>query len=555
MRFRRVGARIARLAVLSIGACVVPACGGGRHADPLATATVASATPTRSPPPSPSSSATRTAVPTTVRSATASATATAPAGPVRDALLTDSETMLGWIGTIVARGIRRPGYAADAWTEEWIRDRFLEFGLEEVRLDPVTVERWEPRGCHFEVWRDASPDDRLALPCFPVPFTAASAGLEAELAIVGSPSAADRAGKIAVVENRPLLLPQTVASAFATWFYDPTHEVPTHVQTILFAAPARALLQSEIDAGAAGFVGIVRAPWETDQFYAPYDATHRPLPAVWLSTANGDRLLAFVAGGPAHGRLQVQRSLEPATSHNVTGVLRGASSEWVIIGSHHDGPWASAVEDASGTAMVLAQARYWSRVAQHERPHNMLFLLNAGHMSGGAGLKHFTSAFADFISSEVVLEVHLEHVAREARGENGRLVPTDAPEWRWWFTSFIAPLEEIVADAICQEDLERSLIMPPQGFPPGNSRPPTDAARFHPLTPLVSFATAPMYLFDAADTIEMIHAPSLVPLSRAVIRIVEATRAHTAAELRAAVYAPPRATPLPACQPDARVRP
>jgi hypothetical protein len=553
MRSRRVGVRIARLALLSMGACAVAACGDGGNAGPLATATVRS-TSTPSAPPMPSSSATHSPVPTTVPSATASATPTASTGPVRDELLTDSETMLGWIGAIVARGVRRPGYAADAWTEEWIRDRFLEFGLDEVRLDPVAVERWEPLGCRLDVWRDDSPGDRLELPCFPVPFTAPSAGLEAELAIVGSAAASDRAGKIAVVENRPLMLPQTVASAFATWLYDPTHEVPTHVQTVLFAAPARALLQAEIDAGAAGFVGILRTPWETDQFYAPYDAIQRPLPAVWLSASNGNRLLDFVNGQPAHGRLQVERSLEPATSRNVTGVLRGASNEWVIIGSHHDGPWASAVEDASGTAMVLAQARYWSRVPQRERPHNMLFLLNAGHMSGGAGLKHFTSAFADFISSEVLLEVHLEHVAREARAENGRLLPTDAPEWRWWFTSFIAPLEEIVADAICREDLERSFIMPPEGFPPGNSRPPTDAARFHPQTPLVSFATAPMYLFDAADTIEMVHAPSLVPLSRAVIRIVEAMRAHTAAELRGAVYAPPRAAPLPPCQHAAEVR-
>src|SRR4029077_8893487 len=130
-------------------------------------------------------------------------------------------------------------------------------------------------------------------------------------------------------------------------------------------------------------------------------------------------------------------------------------------------------------------------------------------MSGGAGLVHFVTANHDFIAQKVVTEIHLEHVAREARPEGGGLVPTDNPEWRWWFTSFIPPLEERVVDAICKEHLGRSLLMPPEGFPPGSKNPPTDAAFFHPIAPIVSFLTAPMYLFDAADTIAMIHGPSL----------------------------------------------
>src|SRR5262249_18281674 len=63
---------------------------------------------------------------------------------VRDGLLTDSQTMMGWIAEITAQGIRRPGYPASEWIEGWARDRFVELGLEDVTLDPVTVDRWEP---------------------------------------------------------------------------------------------------------------------------------------------------------------------------------------------------------------------------------------------------------------------------------------------------------------------------------------------------------------------------------------------------------------------------
>ena len=91
------------------------------------------------------------------------------------------------------------------------------------------------------------------------------------------------------------------------------------------------------------------------------------------------------------------------------------------------------------------------------------------------------------------------------------------------------------------------MIMPPEGLPPGSEHPPTDAAFFHPITPIVSFLTAPVYLFDAADTIEMVHEPSLVPLTRAAVRIIEGLRGQTAAGLRAQTYVPPRAEPIAPC--------
>jgi hypothetical protein len=136
----------------------------------------------------------------------------------------------------------------------------------------------------------------------------------------------------------------------------------------------------------------------------------------------------------------------------------------------------------------------------------------------------------------VVLELHLEHAARASRGDAGRLVPTGEPEVRWWFTSRIAVLEDAVEQALRAEDLRRSFIMPPDGFPPGSPAPPTDGAFFHPAgVPIVNFLTAPMYLFDAADTLDKVHAPSLVPITRAAIRIINAMQGRSAAALRAAV--------------------
>ena len=104
-------------------------------------------------------------------------------------------------------------------------------------------------------------------------------------------------------------------------------------------------------------------------------------------------------------------------------------------------------------------------------------------------------------------------------------------------------LEDAVEAALIAEDLRRSFIMQPDNFPPGSPAPPTDGAFFHTSgVPIVNFLTAPMYLFDAQDTIDKVHEPSLVPITRAAIRIINSLQGRSAAEMRSLV----RPSPTPA---------
>jgi hypothetical protein len=48
----------------------------------------------------------------------------------------------------------------------------------------------------------------------------------------------------------------------------------------------------------------------------------------------------------------------------------------------------------------------------------------------------------------------------------------------------------------------------------------------------------------------MVHEESLVPLTRATVRIIESMRGVNGAALRAAVYEPPRASAIPPCPPQ-----
>jgi hypothetical protein len=130
-----------------------------------------------------------------------------------------------------------------------------------------------------------------------------------------------------------------------------------------------------------------------------------------------------------------------------------------------------------------------------------------------------------------VLEVHLEHAAEEYVERDGALVATGEPEARWWFTSLAPPVQAAVRSAIESEDLRRSFMLPPTALGP---RPTTDGSAFYLAgVPIVNFLAAPFYLFDAMDTMDKIHRPTLVPLTRAAARIIASTAGVSADRMRA----------------------
>ena len=446
----------------------------------------------------------------------------------REDLIPAEAQIYGWIEQVFAQGIRRPGYSADRWAEQFCADRFRESGLEHVRLEPVDLPYWEPRRWSLTIRSDG---ERLNLPCFPLPHSAATGGVEAELVAFDAEAPEYVTDKVALCDVVLGRAPHSALAGRATWAYDPEESFAESIQILPFGRGGQAVLDPAMEAGAAAFIGALSGyPGDSYHYYVPYDAVARPIPAVWISGSDGARLRQLLQGGAVRAELVVDSVREAITTHNVVGELPGSDEETVVIGSHHDGPWSSAVEDGSGIALVLAQAAYWSRVPQSERPHRLVFLLNAGHMAGGAGARAFVAAHKKELE-RTVLEVHLEHAASEFSDEGGELKPTGYPEARWWFTSRIAELEGAVRTAIEAEDLQRSLILPPTMFGP---RPTTDGGEFYVAgVPIVNFLTAPFYLFDAMDTMDKIHRPSLLPVTRAAIRIIESTAGITAARLRA----------------------
>ncbi len=452
---------------------------------------------------------------------------------IRTELVPSKEKMMGWITAIFNQGIRRPGYPANYRVENWVKEQLENLGLQDIKLDPVPIRKWEAETGNLRIWPVGKPDQAMDIPGFPLPYSRATDGVEAELRMISATR--ELAGKIAVYNMEFVNLPARLLKLWSKRYYDPGNEFRTLNQMLPFGVLGGRAMEPAMNANASAFIGILsNYPGETHDYYVPYDAVTRDLPGVWVSPNNGKKILELMDKGSVSAKVSYQGGISDSVSHNILASLPGMSEEWVVIGTHHDGPWSSAVEDASGMALVLAQAEYWSQIPREQRPHNILFLMNCGHMSGGAGAKAFVERNAAFLE-KIVAAIHLEHVAVEVKSENGKLAPTDEPVVRWWFTSRITPLEEITENAFATEGLRRSIVMPPDGFPPGGKNPPTDAAAYHLVAvpvPFVSLLAAPVYLFDSADTLDKIHQESLEPLTRAVIRIVNALKGHTAHGLR-----------------------
>jgi hypothetical protein len=397
---------------------------------------------------------------------------------------------------------------------------------------------------HADLLVGADPDS-VAIECFPVPFSE-PIRVEGELARWDKSAPGAVAGKLAVYDvtfdSLPVEFPVLQRRAAggsassspddlidAGWAFDPDGTFPDGRHRLPFAVELQETMEPAIAAGAIGFIGVLRGyPSGGCEYYVPYDGVFRPIPGVYVSEEDGDRILALLQNGASTARIDVVAERGVTTSHNVVGELPGADEEWVVIGTHHDAPWASAVEDGTGIAMLLAQATAWAALPASNRPHRMIFTAMAAHMSHGAGTRAFIERHRSMLD-RIVLEVHLEHAAIDPpesgpEGEAPRVTP------RWWFTTEHPALEQVVWDAIVEHHLDRSLVLTPDALAPF---PTTDGGFFFLQgVPLVNYLTAPWYLFDPADTMDKVDHESLEKVSRAAFDIVASTAGRSARQMR-----------------------
>jgi hypothetical protein len=277
--------------------------------------------------------------------------------------------------------------------------------------------------------------------------------------------------------------------------------------------------------GAAGFVGILKdQPGGTCRMYGPYgfreeDITDKPIPGAWVGRAEGKQL-ELAALGHQRARLVVLGERGEGVTNNVVGELpgNGLDDEAIVLSCHHDSPFVSPVEDASGCAVVLALARRFAETRTLRR--RLVVLFSAGHFHGSIGTRTFIDQHRDDLVERTAFEVSIEHIALEAaEGRDGTLVPTGRPEATAVFTSFSPEIAAAVVEGARDHGLDRTVVLPAEG--PLGSYPPTDGGDwFVAGVPVVNCISNPVYLLTAEDDLRWVDRARLPRAAAAFEQII-----------------------------------
>ena len=440
-----------------------------------------------------------------------------------DAVQSSRDEMMDWIERIVAFGVRRPGYDASLEVESFLAACFVDFGLERVGKEPVPVNRWVPDRVRFRL-----PATETDVPCAAIPYTdwTDADGVHAPCVYVGDGTpddfdGHDVAGKIVVVDARFADLSAAHLKANRLAMHDPGETIPDGVLheanwlitnfSAYFEAAQR---------GARAFVGLLAdSPTDGSSYYVPYDGNLKDFPAVWIGREHGETVRSEARRG-REGHLVSRGDTRTVNSHNVVGCVPGRTDEIILLTCHHDAPFASAVEDGSGLAVLLALAKtFGAEPGRLER--TLLFVAASGHFHGGVGNRVFVEKHRDDLVPKTVAAFGMEHIGHEVEPDGaGGYRLTGRPEVRAIFSVKNPTLVGLIEAGLQRHGPDRTIVVPPYLFGP---EPPCDSAPFFTAgIPSACLISGPLYLFDEADTLDKVAADDLMPTAQFFSELVRA---------------------------------
>lgn len=453
--------------------------------------------------------------------------------------LPDSQQIFRDVEEICATPHRRAGTSHGHRAEEYVAERLREVGLCDVTKDPIDITLWDSHDWKLLIH---SHGDEIDFPAFYVVNTGFTGpeGVEGELVYVGTGTARDFAsvdvqGKIVVAEipfpTLPLgLVNRVLGGGFCT--SDPQGGLGLFSRhTLAFARPnfpnqyGEEILPESVywmaqRRGARGLVLILeKHPGDTNRHYGPYDGVMKPMPALYVSGYQGDRLRSL-ARSDARATVVLEGSAEPGVTSNVWGLLPGESSETILVSTHHDAPFRGATEDGTGVAQVLAQATAWAAVPRRLRRKTLLFVITTGHLYRGIGAATFCQRHAGDLMRQAIININLEHLcAKDVDDRDGRLVPNGRVAWTPMFVSSATPAIATAMRSVQRHRPPGTTVLPSTLL---GEVPPGEAGHYHIHTGIdfIHWIGSPYYLLTDEDTLDKVERAQLAPSARVVAEMV-----------------------------------
>jgi len=416
----------------------------------------------------------------------------------------NQDSMYQWIEDMANMGPRRAGSQAGLQCEDYLIKKLTDFGLENIQKEPIPVESWECHNHSLDVYNGTGYQN-IAAQWLPYCAFTSGQGLEAEL-VYADPSkfiqGGSWKGKIVVTDICFPKLDVQLLRKFSFGFYDPDDNMDKIDHPATWVRINWHFYKKAFQKGAVGFIGILKdQPGGSYRMYAPYgfkekDILDKPIPGFWVSRNDGSFLRDAAKKG-VKAKMKIEGSRKPAVTHNVMGEIPGQSDETVVIHCHHDSPFMSPVEDASGCAVILAIAEYLAK--QNDLKRKILVLLTAGHFYGSIGTRQFIEKHMNDIVRNVALEITVEHIAKEAiEDKDGNLVESGEPEGTGIFVPFNQAMVDAVMKNLEKNQVNRVFLLPPEG--PLGDYPPTDGGDWYEAgIPLINVISNPVYLLNEED--------------------------------------------------------
>lgn len=440
--------------------------------------------------------------------------------------------LMATVGDLVAMAPRATGSPGGEAAAAYVEQRFAAAGLATEVLE-VPSFSWRAAHCTISV-------DDAEVACSPILHSGLPAHdwtgeadhhVDARVVDIGADRVRrhDVRGAIVLFD---LTFDMTVAHSLALtrYLHDPGRRVLRREVLGSRNPYVTSLARTMRDAAAAGAVGVIGVlrdyPDSRNYHNEYYRRTLFPLPGAWVTRAEGARLRTLLRPG-GRARLALEVARRDVVSRTVIGVLPGRTADAVMIQSHHDSIGPGAVEDASGTAEVIALAEHYGAASRAggTREKTLVFVTFDTHFTGYQAHQEFARRYV--LSSDspwnIVLNATIEHIGlRAVEGADGGFASTGETEPRGIFLNVSPAFAWRIGRAVRRHGLHGTSLLGAGALEFFAGGIPTDASfTFVSGVPTVSLISGPLYLYDDADTIDRIDRRQLVPVARFFTEILD----------------------------------
>jgi len=441
----------------------------------------------------------------------------------------DSSLIMEWIKKMTSFGPRRAGSSAGHKNEDFLMEQLRDFGIENVHKEPIPIEYRETQKAVLEV-DDGEGFKPIKAQWIPFSAYTPEKGIEGNL-VYADPGkiiqGGNWKGKIVLTDICFPMLDVKLISKFSMGRYDPEGTLLDIKHPATWVRKNWHFYRKAIKKGAIGFIGILKdQPGGSYRMYAPYgfkekNILDKPLPGFWVSREDGPRLRELAKKGNTRVKMIHVGEHKSEITNNIVGEIAGQSDEIAILHCHHDSPFKSPVEDASGCAVVLALAKHFAKEKDNKR--KILILFTAGHFYGSIGTRTFIRDHMKDIVPKVAIEITIEHIAKEAiENSKGELIPSGQPEGTGIFLPFNSGMVNAILESVKRNSVDRVFLLPPEG--PLGDYPPTDGGDWYEAgVPLVNIISNPVYLLNEEDDLDWVMEDRLPKVAGAVADIVRKT--------------------------------